>query len=418
MDLYRLRPSAAGRWMNCPGSLAMEMTAPAEDEPGEAASEGQAAHRLAYWCLVGEKTPHEYLGESIPDDEDPATYWKVGDEMVEAVGLYLKVVRDLQSGADYTGFEQHVSYTDAIPLHGWCMDSETGEVYQGSKEVAGTADCIVRIADSLHIIDLKYGRNVVVEALDNPQLQVYALAALHSMFPGITDVYMHIVQPRAPHEDSPHRLFYRVESGLWEFEADMQLAVEQAGAPDAALNPAPDGLGWCRFCSARAECPARAEMARQASVDLAETAGTPPLIDQPIEEVTTETLGAILPKLDLIERFAKDVRAEALRRAESEDVPGYKRVAGRGQRKWRPDVTAQDIDDALNADIELEDVDPFKPRELRTVAQLETAVGRRKFREILADLSEKRPGNPKLVPESDPAEALGRTAENDFDAED
>ena len=52
--------------------------------------------------------------------------------------------------------------------------------------------------DELHIIDLKYGQGIVVEAEHNPQMMLYALGALN-IFDGLYDirtVSMTIYQPR------------------------------------------------------------------------------------------------------------------------------------------------------------------------------------------------------------------------------
>lgn len=52
--------------------------------------------------------------------------------------------------------------------------------------------------DELHIIDLKYGQGIVVEAERNPQMMLYALGALN-IFDGLYDirtVSMTIYQPR------------------------------------------------------------------------------------------------------------------------------------------------------------------------------------------------------------------------------
>ena len=51
---------------------------------------------------------------------------------------------------------------------------------------------------TLHIIDFKYGRGVLVEAENNPQMMLYALGALHvydSLY-DITEVAMTVYQPR------------------------------------------------------------------------------------------------------------------------------------------------------------------------------------------------------------------------------
>ena len=51
---------------------------------------------------------------------------------------------------------------------------------------------------TLHIVDFKYGRGVLVEAEDNPQMKLYALGALEifDCLYDIDTVSMTIYQPR------------------------------------------------------------------------------------------------------------------------------------------------------------------------------------------------------------------------------
>lgn len=62
----------------------------------------------------------------------------------------------------------------------------------------GTGDLVVVGTGTLHVVDLKYGRGVVVSAEKNPQMMLYALGALSlfDMLYDIEKVSMAIVQPR------------------------------------------------------------------------------------------------------------------------------------------------------------------------------------------------------------------------------
>jgi len=42
----------------------------------------------------------------------------------------------------------------------------------------GTGDCVIIADGTLHIIDFKYGQGLLVDAVDNPQMKLYALGAL------------------------------------------------------------------------------------------------------------------------------------------------------------------------------------------------------------------------------------------------
>ena len=68
------------------------------------------------------------------------------------------------------------------------------------EEGFGTGDCVIIGDGTLHIVDYKHGRGVLVEADDNPQMKLYALGALE-LFDCIYDidtVSMTIYQPDAP----------------------------------------------------------------------------------------------------------------------------------------------------------------------------------------------------------------------------
>lgn len=62
----------------------------------------------------------------------------------------------------------------------------------------GTGDCLIIANKTLYIIDLKYGRGVLVDAEDNPQMMLYALGALNifDALYDIEEVEMTIFQPR------------------------------------------------------------------------------------------------------------------------------------------------------------------------------------------------------------------------------
>ena len=51
----------------------------------------------------------------------------------------------------------------------------------------GTGDALIVADDTLHIIDLKYGKGILVEADHNPQMMLYALGAL-TIFEGLYDI--------------------------------------------------------------------------------------------------------------------------------------------------------------------------------------------------------------------------------------
>lgn len=62
---------------------------------------------------------------------------------------------------------------------------------------------------SIHVFDLKYGENEPVDAKNNAQLMLYAVGLYQtykSLYPSITDIVLHIIQPRQEHKYSDYQL--------------------------------------------------------------------------------------------------------------------------------------------------------------------------------------------------------------------
>src|SRR5215831_1188055 len=131
----------------------------------------------------------------------------------------------------------------------------------------GTADLIVRIGSTVHVIDFKFGVGVRVLALSpadddpavdviNGQLLFYAAAARHSLrefFAGVEDIVLTIVQPVSIDVDAEMVSSVTITHGeLDTFITIYTAACEQALAPEPHLERG----AWCRFCPARPICPA------------------------------------------------------------------------------------------------------------------------------------------------------------------
>ena len=71
-------------------------------------------------------------------------------------------------------------------------------------EGTGQSDCVIVSDKCLHVIDLKYGQGIIVDAENNTQLMIYALgSALHFLsIYDFTTVKMTIFQPRRENNSS------------------------------------------------------------------------------------------------------------------------------------------------------------------------------------------------------------------------
>lgn len=344
------------------------------------------------------------------------------DNEMESMALeYAEYVRGLQG--DSLWVEQRVSF--AAPL-GIPADEDDG---------FGTADAIVAKGTELIVIDLKTGRGVSVDPENNPQLMAYGLGALE-LLDGLAGdfetVRLVIVQP--PAGGVKEWLISKADLMAWadgpgrQGVAEVRLA--QASYPDASAGA--DG-GWaekylhpgekqCKFCPAKATCPAlRDEVA--ASVD--KFGATPMSPDEFIDSVAPTApesssiwLAACLTKVDMIEDWCKAVRAEAERRLMAgEPVPGFKVVQGkRGNRAWSDATETEKLfKETFRLKVEemydLKLISPTSAEKLQKAG----AIGPRQWAKVTSLITQSE-GKPHVAPASDPRPALDvRPVRDDFE---
>lgn len=317
----QLAPSSAHRWLYCPASVALEAGCP--DESSEFADEGTAAHDLVTLALTEGKDAIAYLGRTTKVDNKE---WEFTDEMTEQVQKYLDYVRSIKG---IRMVEQRLS-----------IEGITGE--EGAK---GTSDVVILADDELIIVDLKYGRGVKVDAEDNEQLAIYAQAALNAFgFLGeFKRVRMVIVQPRLNHIsewtssiEALRDFADRVKIGADRCKAAVTYFSKHKELHDNYFTP---GEKQCRFCKAKATCPALTQHVLTTVVDDfidLEKPIAPRIKSAMSRTVDNNILGNLLGSVDLIETWCKAIRGKVESELlASNPVYGYKLVKGkRGNRKW------------------------------------------------------------------------------------
>jgi hypothetical protein len=277
------------------------------ESSSEHAELGTSRHDWAATCLLEGRDARAYLGRvfnGIEATEDDADY----------IQSYIDLVRREAEGGELL-VEQRVEYSNIIDV----------------PESFGTSDVVILHDDTVSVVDLKFGRGVRVDAPGNSQLQLYGLGAVEvfGLLGDFKRVRMLIHQPRLDHLSETAldiEELYRL--GL-EYRAGAQAALK----PDAPLVP---GDAQCRFCKAKADCSARTRHVAELTVgdfdDLTSDAAEPPAPDT----LTEDQVARIVPHLDQIEGWAKDMRRRSLELAEQGALPGFKAVRGRrGARQWK-----------------------------------------------------------------------------------
>ena len=357
-----LSASSSHRWLHCPPSA--RLCEEYDDKGSNFAAEGTDVHALCEYKL------RTALGMEAKDPTEDLSWYDA--EMEESATGYVAFVMELVEEAKKTCsdpvilIEQRLDYSRYVA------------------EGFGTGDCVIIADGTLHIVDFKYGRGILVEAEDNPQMMLYALGALE-LFDCLYDidtVSMTIFQPRRGNVST----YTLPKADLYEW-ADTVLA------PTAELAWSGEGEyhcgEWCQFCRAKADCRERAN----ANMELAkyEFKQPPLLTDEEVED--------ILGRIDELIAWASDIRDYALQAAISgKHWTGYKLVEGRSNRKYTDER-------AVVAAVRAAGYDPYEHKVLGVTA-MTTMLGKKQFNDILGGLVTKPQGKPTLVPDSDKRPAM------------
>lgn len=379
-----LSPSSAHRWLICTPSARLEKKIP--ETENIYSGEGKLAHEVAELKLrktflepMETKEYNRRLAKlrrtKLYDNgnlRDPKEYW---NEILACTDEYLDYINKVTlsySARPYVAVEQKFDLSEYAP------------------ECFGTSDCVIIGERTLHVIDYKHGKGVMVEAEENPQMMLYALGALmrYRAIYSIDRVVMTIVQPRAQTDTVKE----------WETSAEALLiwgVFTMHPKAQAAFNGEGDFVpgDHCRFCRAKAACRARTTEVQSA----AEAFGKrdPALL-------TNDEIGAALQWAKPFADWYSDLQTHALSAVlAGEEIPGWKAVEGRKTRAFDnadaafADIIAAGYDEAL-----------LYERKPLSLAKVETVLGKPKFAEIAGSHIVSQPGKPTLAPESDNRDAI------------
>lgn len=366
-----LSASSSHRWTKCTPAARLELEF--DDNESSAAAEGTAAHALA---------EHKLRKALKMRSKKPISPFDC-DEMDEYTDAYVDFVLEQLELAKQTCsdplvlIEQHLDFSKYVP------------------DGFGTGDCILISDKTLHIIDLKYGMGILVNAEHNSQMMLYSLGALeiYDSLYDIDEVSMTVFQPRR--ENVSTWTIPVDELRNWA-ENELKVKAELAFKGEGEYCPG----DWCTFCRAAVKCRARAE--EKLKLAQSEFRLPPLLSDAEIEDA--------LGKLNDITKWANDLLAYATDAAlnHGKQWSGYKLVEGRSIRKFKDE-------DAVAEAAKANGYKDIYRQSLITLTEFEKLMGKAKFNEVLGDLVYKPPGKPTLVPISDKRPAINvSNATNDF----
>jgi hypothetical protein len=375
--------SSCERIINCPGSVAAHAAAPRPPESVYAA-EGHVAHHLLEQLSKGaidKPTLFKLVGSSIKSEGGLDI--KVTDEMVESVILYFDFV--------LARYNELRALNKPIQIK---MLIETKVVATSiDPEAWGTLDTgIVLPGHSLDVIDFKYGQGKVVEATENKQGLQYVVSVMDTLKCEAFDtIRFTIGQPRAHHSDGPIRTWEIPIARIRAFREELKAAIAAARQPNA-----PRAAGdWCRWCNAKVDCATARQFAQKETGAVFAAAAAAEVVQHmpAVEAMTPEMMARVMEVEDVINEWfaAVRVRAFAMEEAKPGSIPRHKVVIGRSNRKWTDEEKVKEKFEDIYGD------SIYKPKELRTPADLEDVVGKK----AVADMTFKPEGRRTLAAVSD-----------------
>lgn len=427
---------------------------PFPESTNDSADEGTAAHFLQEQCLEKGVEATHFLGTRIRVQDGKTEFhtsgqWPVGNDFCHEVQKSLDVIYSLAEGATIYP-EQTLSI----------------EFITGEEGATGTSDVIIVKGKTLICADLKFGRGVQVFAEGNEQLLMYGASAVQDFdaLGEIEEIELHILQPRLNHFD------------VWKLSvAEMNERIEVIRQTSKRILSGPEGLTavpgekQCRFCKASATCKERtaftldlivgefldldkgfikvempqAEKLLAQAFDVKPAAITyheyePAMLSsadevQPhftvkkpnirpsleaaeakLPDAPDERLATLMDAADMIEGFAKAVRAEVERRllAGKFTDARYKLVEGRqGARSWTSEEEAEAALKAMR--LKVDQMYDFKLISPTTAEKVLKEANPRKWNK-LQPLIGRSDGKPSVAPASDKRPALSMAIAEQF----
>jgi len=375
----KLSPSAGERWLVC--SVAPEREAQFPDTTNDAAEEGTAAHALAEVCLKA--------GISAHAPTMPKGYEKWDNyEFRCYVQEYLDLVRSKMTATSTLFVEQKLNILPEF-------------------EIWGTADAVIVDGHTLKIVDLKFGRGVLVDADDNAQLGLYGWGGFDTLAwlasEDIQFIEVTICQPRRNNVVS--KVFTADELTAWIKEQIPKARAAFRGSGEAVPG------AHCKWCRARNVCKERAEYNLATAAFDFDMVADPECQPADPTQLTEEQLVAIFKRLPTLEKWMKDIETHVAALAKDHPVEGLKWVAGRNMRYITDQTAAASM-------LEVAGINPYGERKVLGFGELEKVVKAAGFKlaELIGQYIGTKQSAPVLVDSEDkrPAYLKEEAAAEDF----
>ena len=357
-----LSASSAHRWLTCPPLPQLERFF--ENKTTEVAHEGTVAHSLAEYKvrkLIGEKI-RKPKSKFIDDDMEQHT-----DDYASYINEILQTIK-MTTPDPIILIEQRLDFSNYVP------------------DGFGTGDCLIIADKTLYIIDLKYGRGVLVDAEDNPQMMLYALGALNifDALYDIEEVEMTIFQPRKYNISTSVKTVNELKE--WA-DSELKEKAELAFKGEGVVQYGP----WCQFSNCNAVLRARKDY--HDKLTRFQLCSPHLLTDSELEEV--------LEHVDDLVKWATEVKEYATKVTIETDKEWskFKLVEGRSVRKFSDDKKVEEVCKANGY------TDIYR-NSLITLTEMEKLMGKEEFNTLLGNLVYKPGGKPTLVPRSDKRKEL------------
>ena len=200
--VLNLAPSRAEQWLSCPlsavlsrelrgsyyGCYSGQVIQSCNQKEEEFIEQGVLAHKLA----------QETINYLFFGGERKLQTSKIIEQAVcDYINVLQNYVNENSDNIVLFAAEQRVSVE---------LDEETKKA---GITCWGTVDAALLTTSSIHVFDLKYGENEPVDAKNNAQLMLYAVGlyqAYKPLYPSITDIVLHIIQPRQERKYSDYKL--------------------------------------------------------------------------------------------------------------------------------------------------------------------------------------------------------------------